>query len=32
MAKELLFNLCGATYGSTPIELERKKLYGWTSL
>ena len=32
MAKELLFNLCGATYGSTPIKLERKKLYGWTSL
>jgi hypothetical protein len=24
MAKELLFNLCGATYGSTPIKLEKK--------
>ena len=32
MAKELLFNLSGAIYGSTPIKLERKKLYGWTSL
>ena len=32
MAKELSFNLSGATYGATPIKLERKKLYGWTSL
>ena len=32
MAKELSFNLSGATYGATPIKLERKKIYGWTSL
>ena len=26
MAKELVFSLSGATYGSIPIKLERKKI------
>ena len=32
MAKELRFTLDGAEYFSAPIKLERKKLYGWSSL
>ena len=32
MAKELLFSLGGSLYGSAPVKLERKKLYGWSSV
>lgn len=32
MAKELSFSLNGVSYGAAPIKLERKKIYGWTSL
>lgn len=32
MAKELLFSLGGSLYGSAPVKLERKKLYGWSSM
>ena len=32
MAKELVFSLGGNLYGSAPVKLERKKLYGWSSL
>ena len=30
MAKELIFKLNGTDYGSAPVKLERKKIYGWT--
>ena len=32
MAKEFRFILGGAEYASAPIKLERKKLYGWSTL
>lgn len=32
MAKELTFNLGGNTFAAAPVKLERKKLYGWSSL
>ena len=32
MAKELLFKLVGSEYSAAPVKLERKKIYGWTSL
>lgn len=32
MAKELTFILSGASYPAAPVKLERKKIYGWTSL
>lgn len=32
MAKELTFILSGAEYSSSPIKLERKKIYGWSAL
>ena len=32
MAKELVFSLGGNLYGSAPVKLERKKLYGWSSM
>ena len=32
MAKELVFSIGGNLYGSAPVKLERKKLYGWSSL
>ena len=30
MAKELVFSIGGNLYGSAPVKLERKKLYGWS--
>ena len=32
MAKELIFKLSGADYAAAPVKLERKKIYGWTTL
>lgn len=32
MAKELIFKLSGSEYPAAPVKLERKKLYGWTTL
>ena len=32
MAKELVFKLNGAEYSSAPVKLERKKIYGWSSV
>jgi len=32
MAKELTFNLDGNAFAAAPVKLERKKLYGWSSL
>lgn len=32
MAKELRFALDGRSYASAPVKLERKKLYGWSTL
>lgn len=32
MAKELIFSIGGNLYGSAPVKLERKKLYGWSIL
>ena len=32
MAKELIFKLSGAEYGAAPVKLERKKIYGWSTL
>lgn len=32
MAKELQFSLGGTTYASAPVKLERKKIYGWSTL
>ena len=32
MARELVFKLSGADYGAAPVKLERKKIYGWTTL
>lgn len=32
MAKEFTFILGGAPYSAAPVKLERKKLYGWSSI
>ena len=32
MAKELTFNLGGNAFAAAPVKLDRKKLYGWSSL
>ena len=32
MAKELLFQLAGTNYSAAPVKLERKKIYGWTTI
>ena len=32
MAREIIFRLSGKDYGAAPVKLERKKIYGWTSL
>ena len=32
MAKELKLVLSGVEYGTSPVKLDRKKLYGWTTL
>ena len=32
MAKELSFTLGGATFSAAPVKLERKKIYGWSTL
>ena len=32
MAKELIFSLSGVEYFAAPTKLERKKLYGWSTL
>lgn len=32
MAKELQFTLDGASFSAAPVKLERKKLYGWSSI
>lgn len=32
MAKELTFNLGGNAFAAAPVKLERKKLYGWSTL
>lgn len=32
MAKELTFTLSGVDYLAAPVKLERKKIYGWSSL
>ncbi len=32
MARELTFKLAGVDYGAAPVKLERKKIYGWTSI
>ena len=32
MAKDLQFSLEGTAYAATPVKLERKKVYGWSSL
>ena len=32
MARELTFKLTGTEYAAAPVKLERKKIYGWTSL
>lgn len=32
MAKELVFSLSGTDYAAAPVKLERKKIYGWTTL
>lgn len=32
MAKELTFSLAGTEYASAPVKLERKKIYGWSTL
>ena len=32
MAREIIFKLSGGEYGAAPVKLERKKIYGWTSL
>ena len=32
MAKELTFHLGGNAFAAAPVKLERKKLYGWSSL
>ena len=32
MAKELIFKLAGTDYAAAPVKLERKKIYGWTTL
>ena len=32
MAKELLFQLAGTNYSVAPVKLERKKIYGWTTI
>jgi len=32
MAKELVFSIGGNLYGSAPVKLERKKLYGWSTI
>ena len=32
MPKELIFKLSGTDYAAAPVKLERKKIYGWTTL
>lgn len=32
MAKDLVFKLSGVVYPSSPVKLERKKIYGWSTL
>lgn len=32
MARELIFKLGGSDYNAAPVKLERKKIYGWTSI
>ena len=32
MARELIFKLAGSDYNAAPMKLERKKIYGWTSI
>ena len=32
MARELTFKLAGSDYSAVPVKLERKKIYGWTSI
>ena len=32
MARELIFNIAGKDYGAAPVKLERKKIYGWTTI
>jgi hypothetical protein len=32
MPKELIFKLSGTDYAAVPVKLERKKIYGWTTL
>lgn len=32
MAREIIFRFSGKDYGAAPVKLERKKIYGWTSL
>jgi len=32
MARELTFKLSGTDFAAAPVKLERKKLYGWTTL
>ena len=32
MAKELSFTLSGTTFSAAPVKLERKKIYGWSTL
>lgn len=32
MAREIIFRLSGKDFGAAPVKLERKKIYGWTSL
>lgn len=32
MARELTFKLAGSDYSAAPVKLERKKIYGWTSI
>lgn len=32
MARELTFKLAGSDYNAAPVKLERKKIYGWTSI
>ncbi len=32
MARELTFKLSGSCFSAAPVKLERKKIYGWTTL
>lgn len=32
MTRELTFKLAGSDYSAAPVKLERKKIYGWTSI